>query len=60
MLDGLDLDWEHPVCCGMQGNGVHPNDWANYVLLLQAIRSQYGVVFGEANALELVLDEFGS
>lgn len=37
-FDGIDVDWEYPVCCGEGDNQVDANDWANYVLLLRALR----------------------
>jgi len=38
-FDGLDLDWEYPVCCGLPSNGVDPEDWNNYLLLLGELRA---------------------
>ncbi|MCD1262034.1 fibronectin type III domain-containing protein [Paenibacillus athensensis] len=38
-FDGVDLDWEYPVSGGLAGNSYRAADKANYVLLLQAIRS---------------------
>ena len=26
---GIDVDWEYPVCCGLNSNEVDPDDWAN-------------------------------
>jgi chitinase len=39
-FDGVDVDWEYPVCCGLGGNVYRPEDKANYTLLLQELRSQ--------------------
>lgn len=41
-FDGLDIDWEHPVNGGIPIEPTrtrHPEDRANYVLLLKAFRS---------------------
>jgi len=37
-LDGLDIDWEHPVNDGRTGSQRRPKDRENYVLLLKAAR----------------------
>ncbi len=37
-FDGVDIDWEYPVCCGEPGNVNRPEDKANFTLLLQALR----------------------
>jgi chitinase len=39
-FDGIDLDWEYPVEGGEWDTGHRPQDAENYVLLLEAIRSQ--------------------
>jgi chitinase len=39
-FDGLDVDWEYPVKGGLDGNTQRPEDAENYVLLLQALRSE--------------------
>ena len=39
-FDGLDVDWEFPVGGGAAGNTERPEDGANFVLLLQALRDQ--------------------
>jgi len=39
-FDGLDVDWEFPVSGGLDTNIRRPEDKANYVLLLQALRRE--------------------
>ncbi|MFD0696977.1 glycosyl hydrolase family 18 protein [Paenibacillus sp. GCM10027628] len=39
-FDGVDLDWEYPVSGGLAGNSYRTADKQNYILLLQAIRSE--------------------
>ena len=38
-FDGIDVDWEYPVCCGEAGNEIDPADWDNYLLLLHEMRA---------------------
>jgi len=48
-FDGLDVDWEYPRCCGLPSNEVNPDDWANYVLLLQEMRAALDQRFPDAH-----------
>ena len=41
-LDGVDIDWEYPVEGGLPENTYRPEDGANYILLLKAIRAAIG------------------
>jgi GH18 family chitinase len=46
-FDGVDIDWEYPVCCGLGGNTYRPEDNANYTLLLAELRSQLDAAAAE-------------
>jgi chitinase len=37
-LDGIDIDWEHPVTGGKDGDHKQPRDKENFVLLLKQLR----------------------
>jgi len=39
VFDGIDIDWEYPVCCGL-GNNYRPEDKENYTALLGEFRKQ--------------------
>jgi len=39
VFDGIDIDWEYPVCCGL-GNNYRPEDKENYTALLKEFRRQ--------------------
>ena len=39
-FDGLDIDWEYPVCGGLASNIYRPEDTQNYTLLLGELREQ--------------------
>jgi len=40
VFDGIDIDWEYPVCCGLGGNTYRPQDKENYTALLAEFRKQ--------------------
>ena len=40
VFDGIDIDWEYPVCCGLGGNTYRPEDKENYTELLAEFRRQ--------------------
>ncbi len=39
-FDGIDIDWEYPVCCGLDGNTNQPADQHNVSLLFKQFRRQ--------------------
>ena len=39
-FDGVDIDWEYPVCCGLPENTYRPEDKENYTLLMAELRQQ--------------------
>ena len=38
-LDGLEIAWQYPIAGGIAENETSPEDWANFVLLLQDVRA---------------------
>lgn len=40
VFDGIDIDWEYPVCCGLPENGYRPEDRRNCTLLFAELRRQ--------------------
>jgi chitinase len=44
VFDGIDIDWEYPVCCGNDGNTNRPADRHNATLLFRAFRDRLDAV----------------
>jgi chitinase len=40
IFDGIDIDWEYPVCCGLPENAYRPEDRRNCTLLFEELRRQ--------------------
>jgi chitinase len=40
VFDGMDIDWEYPMCCGLPENGYRPEDRENCTLLFEEFRKQ--------------------
>ncbi|MFL5760694.1 MAG: glycoside hydrolase family 18 protein [Thermomicrobiales bacterium] len=40
VFNGIDIDWEYPVCCGLPDNSVRPEDKRNCTLLFAELRRQ--------------------
>jgi chitinase len=40
VFDGIDIDWEYPVCCGLPENSYRPDDKRNCTLLFEELRTQ--------------------
>jgi len=40
VFDGIDIDWEYPVCCGLPENSYRPDDRRNCTLLFREFRRQ--------------------
>ena len=50
VFDGIDIDWEYPVCCGLPENAYRPEDRRNCTLLFAELRRQLdalGAVTGQ-------------
>jgi chitinase len=50
VFDGIDIDWEYPVCCGLPENSYRPEDKRNCTLLFEELRRQLdalGAVTGQ-------------
>jgi len=44
VFDGIDIDWEYPVCCGLGANTYRPEDKKNYTALLAEFRKQLDAI----------------
>jgi chitinase len=58
VFDGIDIDWEYPVCCGLPENGYRPEDRRNCTLLFAELRRQLdelGVATGQRYLLTAAL-----
>ncbi len=53
-FDGVDLDWEYPTGGGNVGNTERPEDVENFVLLLEALRTELDAQ-GEADGRHYLL-----